>query len=153
MGTQKPCCGGSDGARPLTELDEHELACLDIARRFCLSFANPAIPGWESAIDCAVGRFGDRRGSQVAVAILSVLRTMRVSRRDTFVFNSPRCRTCSETLTRDEERLIGTIRSASAGRFGSTEVDAMILCQGNGVDAYVAAVRNLVELIGHLPCD
>ncbi|WP_421724417.1 hypothetical protein [Bauldia sp.] len=148
MGQDDHQCGKPGTTVAELNLSIEVIAILNTARRYCMSFSNASRLYWEDAIDVAVAEFGDARGPEIAVAVLNVPRKMRSARRSNFIFYSPYCPACSAKVTPDEERLIRTIQATRLGQSGSAEIDAMILCEGNGTHQFLQAVKRLVRVAG-----
>ena len=147
MGQQKHRCKTSDTALAEAGFQKDELAILTIMRRFCFSYMNAPYPYWEDALDVAVSKFGENGGPVVAMAILNVIRKMRVSRRTIFDFHNPYCGICATKLTECEERLIRTLQFVRKGDRSSATVEAMILCEGNDTGPTLDAMHKLAKLI------
>jgi len=146
-------CGGcaDDGRGRLiadTAFEAFDCAVLEVMRHFFSSYAEPRSQRWETALDCAVGRFGEEAGPAVAMAALRVLRAMRASRRSCFSFNSPVCVDCRARVTDCERALIEAARAMRVGETDEARAWAAIVCEGAPVERLVDA---LIGLSVHAP--
>ena len=91
--------------------------------------------------------FGQARGPQVTVSVLSMVQAMRCTRRSGFHFNSPECEVCSVHVTPHEQGLMSTVRAYARGNADAAHHHATLLCEGNDVTAFLAATRTLTDLV------
>ncbi|MEM9198237.1 MAG: hypothetical protein AAGD12_10330 [Pseudomonadota bacterium] len=124
---------------------DQEKAVLAIARHYFTSFAAPQCHGWISGISCALCVFGDRRGPEIAVAVLSAVQAMRRARRSTFCFNSPDCDTCAAHVTPHEQTLMSALRATAGQRREAAQGHAALLCEGNPVAPLLRALETLAD--------
>ncbi|MFW5654886.1 MAG: hypothetical protein ACOCYW_04470 [Roseicyclus sp.] len=133
-------------------LDLEEEIALNIARLFFQSFAAPESSAWMAALAEAEARFGPRDGPILAARILAALQAVRKSRRSTFLFNSPACPGCAAVATEHERRLMRALSALRRGDRGTARLEAMMLCEGNRLDAVLGALAALGAVLdGRLP--
>ncbi len=124
---------------------EREFAVLQIARHYFASFAAPESQGWMRAIVAALDAFDHDTGPHVAVAVLSVVQTMRQTRKTPFRFNTPGCALCSGYLTVSERVLMNAVRCAATARAEAAHAHASFMCDGNDVRALMRALDALAD--------
>lgn len=122
--------------------DPVERAVLHIARCYWQSFATPQSHAWLSGICHAERAFGGNAAFQV----LSAVQAMRISRNSCFHFNNPSCEDCAAIISEHERQFMNTFISVRAGRMGSAETHAMILCEGHDTRNFVQEMKALVDL-------
>ncbi|MEM0936028.1 MAG: hypothetical protein AAGJ91_09005 [Pseudomonadota bacterium] len=140
-------CGIEDPGHPISDLGygPRECAILTIARGYFSSFASPERQGWTFAIYHAVNAFGEARGPDVAVAVLSVVQCMRQARTSVFRFNSHECRRCAAHVSGHEQMLMAAMRAAARGRMDAASGHATLLCEGSDVQKLLRALQLLAE--------
>lgn len=118
-------------------------AILTIARGYFSAFADPLSFGWTQAIHHAILSFGDERGPDVAVAVLSVVQCMRQARTSVFHFNAWDCPLCAVCVTAHERLLMSSVRAATRRQMDAAQAHAQILCEGGDTDPLLRALRVL----------
>lgn len=143
----KKCKNSSDGIQIKdTQLEPKELAILKISRYYFLNFADPVKQSWLSAISEALDQFGNKKGPEVAIAILAAIQTMRRSRTSTFCFNAPDCECCSIFITDNERNFLNIIRSVSEGNIKKARSYGFVLCESNGHDMLLRSIQLLTKI-------
>lgn len=122
--------------------DTVERAVLHVSRCYWQSFATPKSHAWLSAICHAEQAFG----GNAAFKVLSVVQAMRISRVSCFHFNNPGCKGCAAIISEHERQFMNTFMAVRAGRMGSAETHAMILCEGHDTRNFVQEMKALVDL-------
>jgi len=126
--------------------DEIDRQILAILRHYFTSFAAPERQGWVSAIAASMRDFGDARGPEIAVAVLSAVQAMRGARRSTFRFNAPGCPNCARFVTDQERLLMTALRETARGRPEAAAAHAGLLCEGNDTARLLHALDTLARL-------
>jgi len=147
MTESTPSCPGRMRGDPIAALGytSVEMSVLAITRHYFASFAAPERQGWIAAIAAALSSFGDDRGPDVAVAVLSVIQSMRRTRRSVFCFNAADCVGCSRFVTGHERLLMSTMRAVLRGRTEAAQAYATLLCEGNDTRPLIATIEVLAE--------
>lgn len=127
-------------AREEARFDALESALLDIARLYWQTFAAPGSQSWIRALKQAQQQFGPSRGGEVGLMILAVVQAMRTSRSSCFRFNNPDCRFCAAIVSEHERQFMNVFRAVRGGHIGPARTHAMILCEGNNTDAFIASM-------------
>ncbi|MEM1429748.1 MAG: hypothetical protein AAGG09_09840 [Pseudomonadota bacterium] len=140
-------CGTHERGTPVAELkySPAERAVLAVARAYFNSFACPATQGWIGGISEALHAFGEERGPEVAVAVLSVVQCMRRARSSVFRFNSPDCPRCALFVTGHEQMLMAAARAAARGRLDAAGAHATLLCEGSDVRKFLKSLETLAD--------
>lgn len=140
-------CGLEGRGTPIASFayTDQEKAVLAIARHYFTSFAAPQCQGWIAGISYALCEFGDRRGPEIAVAVLSAVQAMRQARRSTFCFNSPDCESCAAHVTPHEQTLMSALRATAGQRHEAAQGHAALLCEGNPVAPLLRALEALTD--------
>ncbi|MEM9635127.1 MAG: hypothetical protein AAGA50_27635 [Pseudomonadota bacterium] len=125
------------------QLDDNDQVVLEIARYFFMSWAARQSRGWEEALAKSNAAFGPIRGQSIAFALLDALIQMRDARKNLFVFNNPRCEKYRTHITHCERHLLSALQQTKRGRQSAACVDAMILCEGNEMTAFIERLRDL----------
>ncbi|MEO1659184.1 MAG: hypothetical protein AAFR65_15855 [Pseudomonadota bacterium] len=141
-------CGVNRGT-PIKELrySSVELDVLTVSRHYCSAFACPVRHGWLTAISTALSTFGHRRGPDIAVAILSVVQTMRGTRQSVFRFNGPDCPACAAFVSSHERALMAAFRATARGRREDAAAHAAILLEGNDPKPFLRALDTLAAQV------
>lgn len=143
-------CGDTGGPNDmlLSELmlPSTDYAALMAARYFFSSLAKPSDAAWLNVFLCSHKFFPNQNNSaQVAQSVLAVVQEIRTSRRSTLRFSNPNCLDCSNFVTDEERHLVLMLRDTRFGSFSSARTHAMLLCEGNNIDALLQAVGQLVS--------
>lgn len=129
---------------------DEDVALLEVMRYFFVSFTDPERQAWETAFQCSEIYFGPQRGGEVALALLRMIQTMRVSRRTTFRFSNPYCSSCRLRVTDCERHMLGAFRDLSAKNTASARAKALMLCEGFPAGEFLNAAAALVATQPHL---
>ncbi|NBN63661.1 hypothetical protein [Pannonibacter tanglangensis] len=138
-----PSCDG--GAAMLLARDEQ--AVLQVLRYLCLTYARPQAHSWEQALVLAADAFGPAVGGEVAVAVMQLMRAIRVTRRTTFRFRDPHCPCCRSRLSEAEAKVITLVRAARKDPARPARVDALILTEGAPTAAVLAEAERLAAVL------
>lgn len=128
-------------------LDRDERALLQVMRYFFQSFTQPETQGWIMAFRAALQHFPHDQAANIALASLSVLQTMRMSRREAFRFSNPDCAACCEVLCDDERQLIGIVAATRRGQRSRAHTHALLICEGNDTVPVLNAALELSHLL------
>jgi len=110
---------------------DNEIAFLEIARLFFLSFSTPNTHAWEHAIHHGKLRYGECKGQLFALGVLEVINEMRRSRKHIFKFSNPTCPCCINKLSDHERLLMDIISLRRTQNHTAANISALILCEGN----------------------
>jgi hypothetical protein len=116
-------------------------------RHFFQTFASPMDQGWLRAFSESFDRFEPDKASEIAVATLGVVQSMRATRRSGFWYSNPDCPNCSRTLSDDERQLMQLFCATRLGRRSDMHTHAMLLCEGNETSALLRAMAYLTGLL------
>lgn len=146
-----PCCG-----RPLTRkestlreagFDPLDVDILTIARFYWQQFALPESQAWLYALRKAETTFPDRDAAAIALELLATVQAKRLARVSAFHFSNPGCRVCRHVLSEHERQFMGVYQALRDGRMGVARTHAMLLCEGNDTDDFIAQMQSLLTLI------
>lgn len=103
----------SEDATPVAALglDAFETGLLAIMRHVLTAFARPETQAWQTAFAIASERWGETRGPQVVLSLLSVINALRQARTDDFRYADPLCPTCRTFVTSDEAAMMLLIQA------------------------------------------
>jgi len=140
------CCkrrpGDKEMSMDVSGYDVVERAVLHISRCYWQNFATPHSQAWLSGICHAERAFG----GNAAFHVLSAVQAMRISRISCFHFNNPACEGCAAIISEHERQFMNTFKAVRAGRMGSAETHAMILCEGHDTRNFINEMKALVDL-------
>lgn len=139
----RPVCEGGEAVT----LERDEQAVLQILRLMCLSYARPQAQSWEQALATATAAFGPTAGGEIAIAVMQLMRAIRVTRRTTFRFRDPGCSCCRDRLSDVELKVIGLLRAARQDPVRPARIDALILTEGGPTAAVIAEADRLAGLL------
>jgi hypothetical protein len=128
--------------------DEFEIHVLEIARLFCLAFADPKSEAWIDALRHAEQVFPVPFGATIANAVLIALNDMRRSRTRMFTYTNPRCTDCVRHITDEERYLISALHSMRQGNRGVAETHCMLLCEGGDATRLLASLERIAIITG-----
>ncbi|WP_054304370.1 hypothetical protein [Gemmobacter sp. LW-1] len=111
-------------------LDDFETGLLAVLRHFLTAYAHPDSQSWQAAFQIAAERWGQARGPQVAMGLLSVLQTLRGARRGPFDFANPLCRTCRTWATGSEVAFLAMIQAMRRDRTDLARPAVLRLTEG-----------------------
>jgi len=126
---------------------ENELTVLAIARYYFRSFAEPESQAWIRSLAIARCALGEAHGPQVAVAVLDMVREMRLARRTMFRFSNPECPACANVLCETERHLMRILGAVSRAQKSEAHAHALLLCEGNDPHHLIAAAQELADLL------
>lgn len=127
--------------------DHAEQAVLAMSRCFFKGFGEPESQAWLWAIEGAKAHFPKHMASLIAIAVLDAVQEMRRSRVSMFHFNNPCCDGCARILSEHERHLMSAFVSVRQKKQGTARTSAMMLCEGNDVSGFLAALKHLADLI------
>ncbi|WP_424969292.1 hypothetical protein [Dinoroseobacter sp. S76] len=128
-----------------TDFCEQELIILQTARYFFDSFAHPQGQSWILGFDCPGNLYGEVEGPRIAALILDSVQAMRMARHSCFRFNNPHCVGCSQILSEHERLFMRSFTALREGRRPVAFSYAMLLCEMNPVDSFLAAQLRLLN--------
>ncbi|MEM1078146.1 MAG: hypothetical protein AAGI09_06415 [Pseudomonadota bacterium] len=128
-----------------TDFGERELIILQTARYFFDSFAHPQGQSWILGFDCPSLHYGEAEGARIAALVLDSVQTMRMARQSCFRFNNPHCVGCSQILSEHERLFMRSFIALRDDRRPVAFSYAMLLCEMNPVDSFLAAQLRLVN--------
>ena len=143
----KPPCGGAGDGGDAMVLARDEQAVLQVLRFICVTYAKPQAHSWEQALAMAADAFGPAVGGEVAVAVMQLMRAIRVTRRTTFRFRDPNCACCRTRLSDVEAKVITLVRAARKDPLRPARVDALILTEGGPTAAVLAEADRLAGVL------
>lgn len=112
--------------------------------RFCFSaYAEGKNPDCEKIVSFCKREFGSPFSIEIAIALVEVLNSMRLSRKSTFHFNSSACKKCRNRISECERLLFQTVYSMKHKQGSKAYVTALILCEGNDISPLIKAVDKL----------
>ncbi len=129
-------------------LDADEMVILTIARHYFQTFAYPEGHGWLPAMVIAADHFQRQGGPEVAYATLAAVQAMRYARSTVFHFSNPQCPDCCQVLTGDERQFMASLQAIRQASSAQSLTQAIILCEGGDVRAFVATLGALANLMG-----
>ena len=150
--SQNPCANNQHGDAILVAsagFDADERAVLNVMRYFFQSFTRSSTQGWMGAFRHALDVFPPEHAANVALAVLSVVQSMRMSRREVFRFSNPDCPGCRKILCDDERQLIGIVVAMRRGQRSRAHAHALLICEGNDTSPVLTAARELSNLLAH----
>ncbi|WP_371169260.1 hypothetical protein [Aliiroseovarius sp. 2305UL8-7] len=150
--THDPCTAPKHGDAALLEtagLDADERAVLHVMRYFFQSFTRSSTQGWMGTFRHALDQFPADQAANVALAVLSVVQNMRISRREVFRFSNPDCPGCCKVLCDDERQLIGIVVAMRRGQISRAHTHALLICEGNDTAPVLQATRELSHILAH----
>lgn len=128
-----------------TNFGERERIILQTARYFFDSFANPQGQSWILGFDCPGKLYGEVEGPRIAALILDSVQAMRMARQSCFWFNTPHCVGCSQILSEHERLFMRSFTALQEGRRPVAVSYAMLLCEMNPVETFLAAQQRLLN--------
>ncbi|MEM0924031.1 MAG: hypothetical protein AAGF44_05900 [Pseudomonadota bacterium] len=131
--------------------DAFEIAVLEVARRFFITFSRPESHGWVEAFETAERKLSPPFGATLAVAVMRAIQVLRGARSTTFNFIPPDCPICSRTITQEERYLISILKAVRKRRRSEAMTHALLVCEGSDPEALVIAFETLCVLIGEGP--
>lgn len=145
----------SDKETPVADarFDVVEATVLQVARYYWQTFALPSSQSWLRALQVAEEAACSRTPGTFGLDVLMAVQAMRHSRKSCFQFNDPACPTCASFLTEHERQFMDVLKCCRAGRHGTARTHAMLLCEGNCIDRFIARVEALVAQINHEDSD
>lgn len=111
-------------------LDEFETGLLAVLRHFLTAFARPETQGWQTAFAVSAQRWGEAKGPQIAMGLLSMLQSLRGSRRGDFDFANPLCTTCRAYATGTEADFLRMVQAMRRGRTDLARKAVLALSEG-----------------------
>ena len=78
---------------------------------------------------------------------LAVVHEMCCARVSCFHFSNPRCAKCATVVTHHESYLLQIVQNARRGQTSRAIAIAMMLCEGNDIDAVISAAQGFAELV------
>lgn len=129
----------------------HELTVLATARYYFRAFAEPESQAWMRALAVPRCSLGEDLGARVAVAVLDMVREMRLARRTMFNFSNPECPVCANVLCETERHLMGVYSAVSRAQQSEAHAHALLLCEGHDPSNLLLAAADLAALLREQP--
>ena len=129
-------------------LDPIDRAVLNIARYFFHNFAKPDSQAWIEGFATADRLFPAPYGAALGHAVLSMVLELRRSRLDVFDYLAPDSPEAQCALTDEEKYFVSAFKATRACNRTGAETHAMLLCQGNGTEAFLSSCSRLSLLLG-----
>lgn len=126
-------------------LEPRDQVVLQTARYFFESFANPEHQSWLLGLKCPTLTYGEIDGVRVASLVLGAVQAMRQARQSCFRFNNPHCANCARLLSEHEGLFMRSFIALREGRRPVAFSYAMLLCETNPVDTFLAAQTRLIN--------
>ncbi|WP_333815136.1 hypothetical protein [Tabrizicola sp.] len=111
-------------------LDEFETGLLAVLRHFLTAYARPETQDWQMAFRVAGERWGEARGPQIAMGLLSVLQSLRGARRGDFGFANPLCTTCRAYATGTEVAFLQMLQAMRRDRTDLAREAVLTISEG-----------------------
>lgn len=120
-------------------LDEFETGLLAVMRHFLTTFAQPETQGWQAAFMIAGQRWGEARGPQIAMGLLSVLQSLRGARRGDFGFANPLCPECRAHATGTEAAFLRMLQAMRRDRADLAREAVLVVSEGTMAPGLIQA--------------
>ena len=91
--------------------------------------------------------FGREAAPGLVCGVQRAVQEMRLARHSVFQFSNPGCQRCAARLTGHERLLMNTLRERMAGRPQHAQAHAMMLCEGNDTDGFLAEIAALSQVL------
>lgn len=111
-------------------LDAFETGVLAVLRHILTAYSRPETQAWQTAFQLAAERWGEARGSQIAMAVLPVLQALRGARRSDFDFANPLCVTCRAYATGTEAAFMMMLQAMRRDRTDRARPAVLALTEG-----------------------
>ncbi|MCG7494573.1 hypothetical protein [Thalassobius sp. Cn5-15] len=148
-----PTAGGSTFPKdPLIAdqpFDGFEIGVLHMLRLFWMAWQIPQSRAWIDAFSFADRQFGPDQGPLMARAVLDISLALGETRRAPLRFYDPYCRTCSASITKEENHLISSLYHFRRGT-PQARAHSMMLCEGEDEMVFHQALARLLRRAGYL---
>lgn len=142
-GNRRVCTTG----KPVADcgFDPFERQSLVLMRHIFTAMARSRHARSEDLVPFTQGLFGTASGDRIFVALLCFVRTMSLSRSETFRYSNPLCPGCAIRITPEEEHLMRILHHVRAGREGRAMIHALMICDREPIGPLIEAAHAVIR--------